>query len=272
MTEANSKQDLEVVKDDNVEVNKVSIRAPPFWKPNPAIWFCQIESQFATNGIKSDETKFNTVVGAIESNVLALVSDIVLNPPAQNKYETLKKRLQSHFSDSDEERLKKLLTKVQLGDNKPSFLLRQMKELAGERMDEKVIRTLWLQRLPVQAQTILAVSEDNLDKLATMADKICEVTLNNQVYTIESQGKKPNDIVSTTSLEEKINQLSKQVASLLKDRSRNRSRSIGSRTCSTSRNKFDANSTNCYYHNKFGENAKKCRPPCTFNNQKETKN
>ncbi|GFT73623.1 hypothetical protein TNCV_3096481 [Trichonephila clavipes] len=58
---------------------------------------------------------------------LSYVSDIVLSPPNSDKYHTLSQRLITQFSDSETQKIKKLLTDLQLGDEKPSHLLRKMK-------------------------------------------------------------------------------------------------------------------------------------------------
>lgn len=77
----------------NNAVNRIQVKIPPFWKLNPALWFKQLEAQFANSGVNSQLTKFNTIVGVLESDVLSFVSDIVLNPPAANQYNTIKARL-----------------------------------------------------------------------------------------------------------------------------------------------------------------------------------
>uniref|UniRef100_A0A1I8PRS2 DUF7041 domain-containing protein n=1 Tax=Stomoxys calcitrans TaxID=35570 RepID=A0A1I8PRS2_STOCA len=54
-----------------VEVSRVSVKIPPFWCNNPALWFKQVESQFITSEITSDSTKFHTIVGSIDASVLS---------------------------------------------------------------------------------------------------------------------------------------------------------------------------------------------------------
>lgn len=83
-------------------VNRIQVKVPPFWKLNPQLWFRQLEAQFANSGIVNDLTKFNTIVGVIESDILSSVSDIVLNPPAANQYNAIKQRLIKQFSEKHE--------------------------------------------------------------------------------------------------------------------------------------------------------------------------
>lgn len=115
----------------NVEVAKISIRIPPFWHAKPKLWMAQVESQFIAAGITSDKTKYHTVVAAIESNVLAQISDIILNPPNSELYTSLKNRIITQFAVSAQKRVKKLLQEQELGDMRPSQLLREMRSPFG---------------------------------------------------------------------------------------------------------------------------------------------
>ncbi|GFQ65951.1 hypothetical protein TNCT_331811, partial [Trichonephila clavata] len=53
----------------------------------------QLEAQFELDKVLNDTTKFNYVLSAVESDILNSVSDLVLKPPENGKYEALKKHL-----------------------------------------------------------------------------------------------------------------------------------------------------------------------------------
>ncbi|XP_067134245.1 uncharacterized protein [Centruroides vittatus] len=127
------------------EVNRVALKLPPFWDKTPELWFANIEAQFAISGITKDSTKYYSVVSALNSDILNYISDIVLNPPAKNCYNTLKARLLADFSDSEQRQIKALLSDIALGDEKPSHLLRKMRQLANNKLGEDFLKTLWLQ-------------------------------------------------------------------------------------------------------------------------------
>ncbi|GBN59749.1 hypothetical protein AVEN_217762-1 [Araneus ventricosus] len=76
---------------DDAAIAHVGVKLPPFWKANPAFWFVQLEAQLALAGITVDDTKFNHVISAVDSEILNSVSDIILRPPDIDKYTTLKK-------------------------------------------------------------------------------------------------------------------------------------------------------------------------------------
>ena len=99
------------------EVSRVSVKVPPFWKVNPALWFAHLEAQFANSYVTVDETKFNLIVASVESEILGTVHDIILSPPDQDKYETLKKRLIEFYAESESSKIRTLLQGLELGIN-----------------------------------------------------------------------------------------------------------------------------------------------------------
>ncbi|KAF8768398.1 hypothetical protein HNY73_021222 [Argiope bruennichi] len=107
---------------------------------------------------------YHHVVAAIETDVIAQVSDIILNPPEELMYEALKERLIEQFADSETHRLKLLLQELQLGGDRPTQLLCKMRDFSSK-VPEDRLKNLWLQRLPTAVQQILAVNTCDLDAL-----------------------------------------------------------------------------------------------------------
>lgn len=79
-----------------ISANRVKI--PPFWEQNPNIWFARVEAQFKLSNIRSENTKFDYLVGQIESKVLQQVSELVINQPANLPYTKLKAAILERFS------------------------------------------------------------------------------------------------------------------------------------------------------------------------------
>lgn len=156
-------------------IARVNIKCPPFQKVNPQLWFVQIEAPFANAGITADNTRFNSIVATIESDVLAEISDVVLDPPAVNKYECVKNKLIERFSDSDDKKVNILLNECNLGDCKPSSLYRQMKQLAGNKVSVEFLKGIWLKKLPSHVQAVLVAKNEDMDSLIKSADKILEI-------------------------------------------------------------------------------------------------
>ncbi|KAJ3656668.1 hypothetical protein Zmor_015723 [Zophobas morio] len=154
-----------------------NLKLPTFWQRDPVLWFAQVEAQFNCARIRSDQTKYWTVVTALDCATLQPVADLVANPPTEEtKYESIKSRLIAAYADTPEKRLRKLMYEIELEDKQPSQLLREMEALAGKGISGDVLKTLWLQRLPPQLQMILAANDkETLDKMATIADKLTEI-------------------------------------------------------------------------------------------------
>ncbi|GFU56803.1 uncharacterized protein NPIL_62681 [Nephila pilipes] len=236
-------------------IARVSIKVPPFWRANPEIWFRQMESQFVLAGITAEITKFHHVVSALQPEELGIVGDIILNPPAVKPYAALRDRLCSQYAESEEQRLRGLISGMQLGDRKPSRLLLEMRSKADSRISEELLKSLFIQRLPTHVQQILAISDDPLDKLAAMAEGIMAVAgPTSSIHVINAE----NQDLRTMLLE-----ISSRL-SRLETRERSTSRGPEGRFRRRSSSRESGAHTHCWYHRRFKERATKCRKPCSF--------
>ncbi|GFX30030.1 transposon Tf2-9 polyprotein [Trichonephila clavipes] len=257
---------------ETVEVARIALRLPPFWKSNVRLWIAQCDHAFTFSGISSDDTKYSALVANLDAETLSYVSDIVLSPPNSDKYHTLSQRLITQFSDSETQKIKKLLTDLQLGDEKPSHLLRKMKELSNGQLQDDFLQSLWLQRMPPHIQTVLSTSSEPLDKLATIADKVSEVVGASSTICAAktvpppSQSSSCNAQPTMDSLARQIQELSLRVAELTRERNSSRHQRYSSdrrRSHSRSRS-VNRGSGICYYHRRYKEQARKCVSPCAF--------
>ncbi|GFT93208.1 uncharacterized protein TNCV_113321 [Trichonephila clavipes] len=257
---------------ETVEVARIALRLPPFWKSNVRLWIAQCDHAFTFSGISSDDTKYSALVANLDAETLSYVSDIVLSPPNSDKYHTLSQRLITQFSDSETQKIKKLLTDLQLGDEKPSHLLRKMKELSNGQLQDDFLQSLWLQRMPPHIQTVLSASSEPLDKLAIIADKVCDVVGASSTICAATTVPPPSQSSSCSaqptmdSLARQIQELSLQVAELTRDRNSSRHQRYSSdrrRSHSRSRS-VNRGSGICYYHRRYKEQARKCVSPCAF--------
>lgn len=247
----------------NETINKINVKLPPFWPAQPDLWFQQVEAQFAINNIRRDASKYYTVIAAVESRVLTHISDVIRDPPATNKYTALKNRIIEQFADSEAKKIKKLLSEIQLGDKRPSQLLNEMRELAGDTVKDEFMKSLFIQLMPSTVRPVLSISTDELQAIAKMADKMLEATSDHQVMAINGSSKMDE-------LEKKLNRLINKIDEIqVQQRSRSSSRQPRrsmSRNRSQSRNKsYDT----CWYHYRFKNKATKCSQPCNFKKSAE---
>lgn len=233
-----------------------TLKLPAFWPADPELWFAQVEAQFNTRSITTDDTKFAYLIAALTPESAAEVRDLLITPPASQKYKTLKETLIKRTTNSEQARLKQLLLTEELDGRRPTQFLRRMRQLVGSNttlVSDDLLKQLFVPRLPSHVQAILAANDSlTLDKLAEMADKVIDV-IGPQINAVAS----PVDDVSD--LKKEINELKQLIRGRQQDRSgnrRSRSRTPASRV--TNQDSL------CWYHRTYGDKAQKCKSPCSF--------
>lgn len=246
-------------------INEVKVAFPTMHNlKNIELWFAQIRSWFELNRLTADNTKFNMVVAHLRQEVAEQVEEIIRNPPVANKFEALRTAIVARFADSERERVQKLIGTLTLGDKKPSTLLQEMRRVnVGN--DDTLLKNLWIQRLPVEAQMTVSIAQGDLQQVAQLADTLLETLRFNQT---KSYGALVNQVSSSVGgsssesrLEQKMDELIKVIAAIQTSnrdnqrRSRSKSRGPGPRGRSSSP---PANANLCWYHYNYGAKATKC--------------
>lgn len=252
MAEGNKANDPQVDR-----AKAANLKIPPFWHKNVKLWFVQVESQFYNANVINDNAKYHHVMACIESSVLEQISDLVVNPPTEDKYKALKERLITEYTDSEERQTKILLNELELGDRKPSALLREMRNLSNGKVDDVILKTMFLEHMPTHARSILAVSSDTLSNMAVMADKILEITPIATVASAESSRDPTLDA---------IGKLQKQIDALTFKMKRPQQRGRfkpRNRSTSGHRSRLPPREL-CWYHHNYKERATKCVRPCNY--------
>lgn len=270
------------------QVNEaVNIRLPTFWPSSIATWFVQVEAQFTIGRILSDQKRYNYVVAALPQDVAESLMDLFQNPPEVNLYKTLKDTLIQRHSLSLEKRIKQLVSDEEIGDRKPSDFYRRMKQLAGATaaVGDEFLMKLWLSRLPHLINiALIPQSEGNLDTLLLTADRIWEaMQTSSSVSQINDRASTSNSTNSScdrfSKLEQEINSLKSMISNINFRNSRPESKSKennvrnNSRQRSNSRRRnFNPQGSLCWYHYRYGDQARKCVQPCTRNSSASASN
>ncbi|GFS56139.1 uncharacterized protein TNCV_1650591 [Trichonephila clavipes] len=98
---------------------------------------------------------------------------------------------------------------------KPSQLLRKLKTVVTSDISENLIKNLWFEKHPEPIKNILALSDENLGKLAVMADKISDMISRTEIFATG----RSSDIGEATSskdllLLDRIQSLEEQICQL----------------------------------------------------------
>lgn len=262
----------------------LQLRIPSFWRDRPRLWFISFEA--ATHDLKKGQAQLaQMVIAQLERQDIEQITDLLFNPPESNQYDAIKQRLISAYEESDSRQFQKLISDMELGDQKPTQLLRRMRNLARDKVPDSTLRLMWTNHLPPHIRSVLAVSESfntktTLEELALLADKMVEQTTSPEVSAIHqptspSSSSAPH--ADTHYLIDEIRKLSLEIAELKSrpphynyhnnyNHRRNNYQSHY-RQRSTSRNRDSSPSPVCYYHQRFKAQARNCTPPCTFKSQ-----
>lgn len=259
---------------------------PYFIKQNVRLWFAQIEQKLTVHRISTEKAKFANVASSLPPEIAAQVSDLLFNPPATNSYTTLKTRIIQEYEDSAQQKTNKLLEECELGDQKPTALLRKMRQLADSRVNDEFPLNLFLQRLPDNVRMVLTTTGvTDIDKAAEAADKAMEFVRPN--YRVSAAATTQSAAATTQSapttdttliaIQQQILALTEAVSKLVtanvnavetdqssygRRHSRSRAHTPDHHRRSPSRTRHEL----CWYHYRHGAAAHQCRQPCSFNN------
>lgn len=145
-------------------------------------------------------------------------------------------------------------------------------QLGRNTMSEKILRRLWLDKLPPSATQILAPMIDTtpIDMLANSADRILES--NSSPQTVNALATPSSQNNELQQLKAEMGELKAMIKALQTQsrEPRGRSQSLGRQRRSRSRERSPYSQPQggiCWYHYKFGNNARKCNSPCNYKPQ-----
>lgn len=250
------------------------VRFPRFCPDQIEQWFWQLEASMEVAGLTNDRKKFMTVISLVDTRCLTNFGSIINNPPTDGTaFSTIKKALIARYVETANERMRRLVSELQLGDKKPSHLLEEMRNLGDGKVNDTVLIQFWIQRLPQDVQKILSAAPEstNLTELARMADRIHEIETQRSPIASVTTSQTENSCTSThnsskepwllaiEAITKRFDQLESEIRGKREVRSHSRSRSNNNTT-----NNQGENNGICWYHEKYGQNARTCRLPCSF--------
>lgn len=238
-----------------------AVRIPPYNPMDPSLWLHMLEATFelaTPKPITASKTKFNYAISNLPPDVAAIIRDVIINPSSEQPFETLRAAILSRCGETRSQEIRRLLAGEQLGDRKPSELLRVMQRRAeNNNIEDSLLLELFLQQMPLNVQTVLAsILPVPIGKAAEVADRILEVA--------SPQTSACSTSSTHSELLKEVKELRREVDNLRRTRSHSRYRQHRSPSRHRHRSPSPAVSGICWYHRKFESAAKKCIPPCVF--------
>ncbi|KAH8024448.1 hypothetical protein HPB51_023958 [Rhipicephalus microplus] len=260
------------------------VNLPPFWPNSPSTWFLQVEAHFRLRQITSQQARHWHLVSCLPPDVADDLADILASPHPSHPYDTLKAAIISRKSEFEHSRLQQLITATELGYRRPSQLLRRMRQLLGgpsAPQEEKLLRELFLQRLPQSMIPVLVAAGDvPLDTLAEMADRVADYSQAHNLNAVTTPPPATAADPALASIENRLDALVRRLDDFVPAHRRPSSRfQIHSRSLTPPRSpelrppdapRDVSSSTVFWYHRRFSASARKCTRPCSWSGNATT--
>ena len=231
------------------------LQLPAFTSTDAAPWFQCVEALFRLRNVTASAKKADFVIGALPADIFSQISRWLASRGTETiLYEELKTEIILQCEPTPEEKSQKILEllRMPLGDQRPSSALRELRALStvlradGTTADLDLVRVLWMLRLPQDIRTLITDFAERSDKdlmkqadslrgtsrlattaTATAAAQDADVTDEDESYAMAAQQRRPR-----SSNQRPIPDVSRR--------------------------------TLCYFHKRFGRDARNCRPPCYY--------
>ncbi|XP_049954730.1 uncharacterized protein LOC126470768 [Schistocerca serialis cubense] len=229
---------------------------PPFNQANPCIWFAIVDSIFHFLRIHENDTKFALLVSHLH-NFTELFSDIILDPPAHDKYVALKQAISERAACSKNELLHQAIYHKPPGDQSLSQYWRYLRAMVPK--EALPDYSLWT----IDAKLLLADEAYVLFKSHQPVAGSNRVSSNNHyIFLQDVMHSSPTEVGNSAHAATQP-----ATCASIKPHTKPTAPGTGSSarqtddsTASTNSNR--ALSSICWYHATFGDKATKCRTPC----------
>ena len=230
------------------------LNLPPFTSTDAAPWFQRVEALFRLRAVTSSSKKADYVIGALPAEVFSQVSDWLAGQESDViLYDDLKHQIITRCSPTPEERSKRImdLLRLPLSDQRPSAAFREMKALSailqpdGSTTPLDLVRDLWLLRLP----------QDIRSKITDFAER-SEADLTKQADSLLGASTlAATSSAAAATLPDDTEEDDPYAMAAQQRRPRNGTQRPAPEV---------TRRTLCYFHKRFGRDARNCRPPCHF--------
>jgi len=234
-------------------------RLPNFWTYSPHEWFIHADAVFSNQKIRADTPRVNHVLAALNEEAVKAVSDLI---GPSTSYASLKDRLINTFSVPPSTRFRTIVEPGGMGDRRPSQMLRDMRAVLPNSLDDTALKEFWLQKLPSNIRAIVSGLDGTLTDIAERADRVLEASTSRDVFAVQASSSDDR----LRAMEAAILSLTTQISNLLTAQ-QSRNNSGYGRNRSRSKSRSQNNPKWCSYHNQYGVDARHCKSPCSFKSE-----
>ena len=280
-----------------VATHKRRPELPPWDPKNLEAWIRRVENAFIRAGITEAKDKFAHLESVISVDLHPTINQFFNGTASKENFDSLLAFLRERYGRSKEQKVKAVLGGVRRNGRLPTDLMALLKDQVDDVTIEDILKVHLFSELPQSVRENLSdrlesLSSDELSKAADAffnRDGTLRASNNRSVNAVDtnaplteredSAGHQP---LFTPAFDEMLQNNSEinavydnrnnSRASHRKDRQRTQSenrrgaRSDSARVQSRPKpsSKASANPDHCFFHGKWGADARKCRAPCSF--------
>ena len=243
----------------NGSCHSLSVKIPPFMMKNVRAWFLLCDAQFAIASITSSFTKSSHIIANLPADVVSRLTGWIFEQPDRSRihYNDLQEKLLQIYDLSVIERARCLLDfpSSGLGDRNPSQLAEEMRMLSikadGTRVD--LLAELFLRTIPKSVRDQMANTEGlSVEDLGLKAEAIWRQTTASRPVSTSICSSEPQCLSDT------VSSIKGEPFIPFKQKTSRDTKGKQFRSPQLNDRGF------CYYHEKFGNNARACAPGCCF--------
>lgn len=251
------------------QVAGAAVKLKEFRPEYAEMWFVIAEAKFSDCRITTEETKYRKTVQALPLETAQKLHAFFSTDPGSKPkpYSRLKEALLEKYKKTTSEQLTALFESLALGDQRPSDLLSEMMQRAGNDVTEKFLEPLWLSRLPDHVSAVVSALDIPLREKGKAADKILDkVAYRNPVVAapiqVAAAATATSDLVDV--LRDFMSTMRSEIAELKRGRPEQRGNPRRGWRRPRSQSRARQNPDICWYHEKFAERSTRCQGQCKY--------
>ncbi len=231
------------------------VRLCDFYSDDPQSWFQTIDSQFETSRVTRSVTKFHWAIGKLPPSIAPSIALLCRNVnQLLDPYGELRTLIIASYGLSSEQRIDKLIDFPALGCQRPSVLWDQMNALRPDSVDD-IMRAFFFRRMPSYIRDAVSTRKwDSFHELTQMC---------NQIYDQRGGAAAAMAAAVLPRAASPKRGRSRSPAKTPKGGQKQKNKQRRSPTPAADRIYPDS-AGRCFYHSRYGDDARKCRDPCTY--------
>ena len=235
-----------------------AVRLPDYYPDRPQAWFRQINSTFAASRVTRPLTKFHWAVSKLPAALIDTIGALCDNPAAvADPYEELQSILTLSYGLSAAQRTALWLDHPGPAGNRPSVFMDQLSALKPPSVDEAQ-KVIFYRKMPTYIQD--AVNLKDYPTMAALTTRCNELwdhrsLSGGNVAAAAAQTRPPSPARDRRSQSpHRGGKAGKQGGRPPRRRS----------PTPAAPRSYPDSAGRCFYHSRYGADARKCREPCTY--------